>query len=161
MDKCPQCPICEPDENPCMSIFFDLQRLSYTDDDAVKQLYECFDKNYGNLYEKLNIKLYQDDIKKKVYLPTNERIQDSYNLFIKRGYIHSPTESDNFHNISKLYHLLLHDQFLNVYNNYYKKRFLTKNYPYMSFGKFKKIYKQKTNNNNRIYKKYLKLSKLF
>jgi hypothetical protein len=126
--------------------------------EKLKLLHKCFDSNYPNLYETLKIKIYTMPSDGKTtceYLPDNERIQASYETYLRENYPpKTPKESDEFNMKKNLYHLLLHNRFRKIYNTYYAERQNTQIKTTVSFGKFVRLYKKLGFTQKKAIKKY-------
>lgn len=121
----------------------------------LQTLFECFDRNYSNIYEILGIEIYKlpNDGIRCEYLPDSERIQASYDTYLRTYNPQTTKESDEFNYKINLYHLLLHNRFRKLYNIYYAVRG-NSNFKTVSFGKFIKRYQKLGHTKEKAIKKY-------
>lgn len=137
--------------------------------EKLESLYKCFDRDYPNLYETLGIEIYTRPSDGKtdceylssdgqcVYLPNNQRIQASFETYLRENYPpRTPTKSDEFNMKMNLYRLLLRDRFRKIYGTYILKKTNknTKHVHFNSFGKFVRLYKKLGFTKEKAIKKY-------
>ena len=90
-------------------------------DEAKSQLGRCL-KKLGDLYNKANIELYVNPNTKDILFPDQQRIQSSFNQFLREigsNSTNSPKEYYSRIEILKIFNILLNNKFRDIYNNLY------------------------------------------
>jgi hypothetical protein len=88
---------------------------------VTNQLVKCL-RRYGDLYKKLEIKLYVSPNGQNIILPDQERIQASFNTYLRKigaKNESSPKQDNETIEMVELYSILLNSKFREIYNKYY------------------------------------------
>jgi len=88
---------------------------------AKLELGQCL-KKFGDLYNKLDIELYVNPNTKQILFPDQQRIQSSFNEFLRNVGIkvsESPKEDNSRIEKLKIYNMLLNSKFRQIYNDLY------------------------------------------
>ena len=127
------CPPCNPCPRPkkircaskCLLILSKLMSEIAFYNKELRQKYEdeLFDclMRYGDIYKQLNIELYVNPKTNIITFPDMQRIQSSFNIFLKNINTNNPTpeEKDEMYDKFALYDILLHQKLKEKYDEFY------------------------------------------
>lgn len=127
-DGCPPCTAIKYDLDNCLDSFAkyvvvseNVTRTKEEKNNSKLELGKCI-KQMGDLYNKLNIELYVNPNTKKVVFPDQQRIQSSFNVFL-REVGNNPPNSPREDNVNidklKIFNILLNQKFRDIYNDFY------------------------------------------
>ena len=128
-DNCPPCNPCPKKKTRCASkcllLLSKLMSNRYYYNKELKEktedeLFNCL-MRYGDIYKELNIELYVNPKTKVILFPDMQRVQASFNVFLKGINTDNPTpeEKDKMHEKFSLYDILMHEKLKEKYDEFY------------------------------------------